>query len=122
MSQPLPDEIFLSAVSDVVWRFYAYEQYDRDVQKAIEALKKRVPGYAPEFYGEQVVLHLKILLETITAVTQALKRLTPETKNSQYSDVDQELVMNRLRAAFPDQSDELLSGYIDMIIYWYYLK
>ena len=122
MSQPAPDQKFTAALSDVVWRFHAYDQYDQQPQRAIEALMKRAPGFAAEFYREQFARHLRLLLATIEAVHEALSPLQPENKTSQYSDVDQEDVISKLRVAFPDMPEDFLTGYISMVIYWYYLR
>jgi|SRR5215213_6415087 len=122
MSPTVPDEKFLSALSDVVWRFYAYDQYNKDPEKAIRALIRRVPGYPPEFYLEQFELHLKLLIATIAAVQEAPKHFQPENKYSQFTDVDQSYVMEKLREAFPEHADDYLKGYLDMVIYWYYLR
>ena len=117
-----PDEKFRSALSDVVWRFHAYGQYDGDPQRAIKALMKRVPGYAQEFYEERFTLHLNLLLATIQAVHNVPTHFQPENKYSQYSDVDQESVLHKLRSLFPEQSDDFLTGYVGIVIYWYYLR
>lgn len=122
MSQTVADEKFVAALSDVVWRFHAYDQYDRDPKKAVKALMKRVPGYASEFYLEQFRLHLKLLLATTEAVREAPNHFKPENKTSQYSDVDQEYVIRKLQSLFPEQPDDFLSGYVGMVIYWYYLR
>jgi hypothetical protein len=118
----IPDEKFLSALSDVAWRFQAYDQYRRDPKKAIKALSKRAPGYTPEFYREQFELELKLLSITIDAVQEAPKHFKPENKYSDFSDVDSEFVMTKLRNAFPGQTDKFLKGHLGMVIYWYYLR
>ncbi len=116
------DEKFQSALSDVVWRFHAYHQYGHDSKKAIKALTKRAPGYSSEFYQEQFELNLKLLLATIDAVESAPKHRKPESKYSEYADVDSDYVLNQLRVAFPNQADEFLQEHIGMTIYWYYLR
>ena len=118
----MTDEKFRSALSDVVWRFHAYDQYGRDPKKAIKALARRAPGYAPAFYREQFELNLKLLIATVEAVKDAPKRFKPENIYSAYSDVDSEFAMNRLRSTFPGQTDEFLKEHLGMAIYWYYLR
>lgn len=118
----LPDEKFLSTVSDVVWRFHTYDQYGRKPEKALKALAKRAPGYSAEFYKERFELDLKLLVTTIEAVKEAPKFFKPENIYSQFSDVDSEYVMNKLHATFPDQVDDFLKGHLSMVIYWYYLR
>jgi len=83
---------------------------------------QRAPGYAPGFYREMFELDLKILVATIEAVRDAPKHHKPENKYSEFSDVDSEFVMNRLRAAYPDQTDKRLKSHLGMVIYWYYLR
>jgi hypothetical protein len=116
------EEKFLTALSDVVWRFQVYDQYGRKPDKAIKALTKRAPGYSPEFYRDQFESNLKLLLTTIAAVEAAPKHFKVENKYSQFSDVDSDFVMNKLRAAFPNQPDIFLKQHIGMVIYWYYLR
>ena len=118
----MTDEKFRDALSDVVWRFEAYGQYGRDPKKAVKALSKRAPGYPPEFYREQFELDLRLLNTTITAVKEAPKHFKPENKYSEFSDVDSEFVMKKLRDAFPDEKDEYLKSHVGMVIYWYYLR
>jgi hypothetical protein len=116
------NEKFLDVLSDVVWRFHVYDQYGRKPAKAIKALVKRAPGYSPEFYREQFELNLRLLIATIEAVEEAPKRLKSENKYSEFSDVDSDSMMNKLRAAFPDQPDDFLKRHVGMVIYWYYLR
>lgn len=116
------DEKFLDALSDVVWRFEAHDQYGKNPKKAIKALSKRVPGYAPEFYREMFELDLRLLVTTIEAVKNAPKHHKPENKYSEFSDVDSDFVMNALRSAFPEQTDDFLKQHVGMVIYWYYLR
>ena len=118
----IPDEKFLDALSDVVWRFEAYDQYVKNPKKAIKALSKRAPGYTPVFYSEMFELDLKILVTTIAAVKDAPKYHKPENKYSEFSDVDSDFVMDKLRATFPDQVDDFLKRHVGMVIYWYYLR
>lgn len=120
--QPPNDEKFRDALSDVVWRFEAYDQYGHDPKKAVKALSKRAPGYAPGFYHEMFELDLKILVTTIEAVKAAPKHHKPENKYSEFSDVDADFVMDKLRATFPDQADDFLKRHVGMVIYWYYLR
>jgi hypothetical protein len=122
MSQPGPEEKFVAALSDVVWRFHAYDQSERDPKKAVKALMKRVPEHFPEFYLEQFALHLKLLLATIEAVHEAPKHFKPENKTSRYSNVDPEYAIHKLRSLIPEQPDDFLNGYLGMVIYWYYLR
>jgi hypothetical protein len=113
---------FRTALSDVVWRFQAYDAYGRDPKKAIRALQRRAPGYPADFYQEQFELNLSLLTVTIEAVEKAPKHFKPEHKYSDFSDVDQDYVMNALRSAFPGQTDEFLKDHVGMVIYWYYLR
>ena len=117
----IPDEKFRDALSDVVWRFEAYDQYGRDPKKAVKALSKRAPGYTPEFYRAMFELDLKLLVATIKAVEDAQKN----KKSGQYrkfEDVDSEFVLGQLRAAFTDQAEAYLKSHVGMVIYWYYLR
>lgn len=116
------DDKFTLALSDVVWRFHAYDQYGRDPKKAIKALSKRAPGYAPEFYREMFDLDLSVLITTIKAVEDAPKSPKPGQKYSQYDDVDSQFVINRLHTTFPGQEDDFLKHHVGMVIYWYYLR
>jgi hypothetical protein len=115
-------EKFTAVLSDVVWRFHAYDQYGKDQKKAIKTLAKRAPGYSPEFYRERFELDLRLLTTTIEAVSEAPKFSKPENKYSEFSDVDQTFVMDKLRSTFPGQTDEFLKGHLGMVIYWYYLR
>ena len=116
------DEKFMEVLSDVVWRFQAYDQYGRDPKRALKALSKRAPGYAPEFYREMFELDFKILVTTIEAVKNAPKHHKPENKYSEFSDVDLDFVMDKLRTTFPNQADDFLKRHVGMVIYWYYLR
>jgi len=118
----IPDEKFRDVLSDVVWRFEAYDQYGHDPKKAVKALSKRAPGYTLEFYRERFELDLQFLNTKITAVKEAPKHFKPENKYSEFSDVDTEFVMKKLRDAFPDQTEEYLKSHVGMVIYWYYLR
>ncbi len=115
-------EMFRSALSDVVWRFHAYDAYGKEPKKAIRALKKRAPGFPASFYEEQFERNLKLLIATIEAVGKAPKHFKPENIYSDFSDVDQDYVMNALRSTFPGQADEILKEHVGMVIYWYYLR
>ena len=115
-------EKFEAALSDVVWRFHAYDQYGRDQKKAVKALMKRAPGHPPEFYIGQFELNLKLLTATIDAVQEAPKYFKPENKYSEFSDVDAEYVMEKLRSTFPGKTDAFLKRHLGMVIYWYYLR
>ena len=118
----MTDSKFLDALSDVTWRFEAYDQYGRNPKKAIKALSKRAPGYEPDYYRTMFELDLKILVATVEAVKDAPKHHKPEVIYSEYSDVDSDFVMKRLRSAFPDQTDDFLNRHVGMTIYWYYLR
>lgn len=118
----MDNDKYLDALADVVWRFRAYGQYGKDPKKAIKALSKRVPGYKDEYYRETFDLDLKVLVATIEAVEKAPKNPKPGQKFSEYSDVDSEFVMNKLRTDFPDQADSYLKRHLGMVIYWYYLR
>ena len=123
MDQDLPDtEKFRSALSDVVWRFHTYDQYGKDQNKAIRALRKRAPGYSAGFYQEQFELNLKLLVATIAAVQKAPRDFKPENKYSDFSDIDQDYVMANLRSAFPWLTADALKEHLGMVIYWYYLR
>jgi len=116
------EEKFLTALADVTWRFQAYDQYGKKPDKAIKALAKRAPGFAPEFYKEQFELNLRLLVTTVEAVKEAPKHFKLENKYSAFSDVDSGFVMNKLRSTFPDQPDDFLKQHVGMVIYWYYLR
>ena len=116
------DEKFTSTLSDVVWRFHVYDQYERKQAKAIKALAKRAPGYAAEFYKEQFEFSLRLLITTIEAVEVAPKTIKASQQFSEYSDVDTEFVMNKLRLSFDGQTDEFIKAHLGMVIYWYYLR
>ena len=116
------DEKFTSTLSDVVWRFHVYDQYGRKQAKAIKALAKRAPGYAAEFYKEQFEFSLRLLITTIEAVEVAPKTIKARQQFSEYSDVDTEFVMNKLRLSFDGQTDEFIKAHLGMVIYWYYLR
>ncbi len=116
------NEKFNMALSDVVWRFHAYEQYGKIPQKAIKAPARRAPGYERDFYKRAFELDLRLLISTIEAVKKAPKRFKPENIFSNPADVDSRYVMNKLRSAFPDQTDEYLKSHLGMVIYWYYLR
>ena len=122
LKQIANDEKFFDALSDVVWRFEAYSQYGKTAKKAIKALSKRAPGYAPEFYREMFELDLRLLVTTIEAVKAAPKHHKPGSKYSEFSNVDSDFVMNKLRSTFPDQPDDFLKRHVGMVIYWYYLR
>jgi len=118
----MTDEKFLTVLSDVVWRFHVYDQYGRKPEKAIKALTKRAPGYSAEFYKEQFETSLQLLALTIEAVHAAPKSSKPGQKFSEYSDVDIEYVLKKLRSSFKSMSDDFLKAHLGMVIYWYYLR
>lgn len=118
----MSDDKFLDALSDVVWRFHAYNNYGRDPKKAVKALARRVPGYSPEYYREMFELDLKLLQATIKAMEDAPKALQPGQAYSRYEDVDIEFMLRQLRVEFPDQAETYLKSHIGMVIYWYYLR
>jgi hypothetical protein len=113
---------FLDIVSNVVWRFHVYDQYDKKPEKAIKTLSKRAPGYSTDFYKESFNLNLKLLIETIDAVYDAPKKPKLNQVYSQYSDVDIGYVLKRLQKIFPDQTDEFIASHLSMSIYWFYLR
>jgi len=115
-------EKFTTILSDVVWRFHAYDQYGKDRKKAIKSLARRAPGYSAEYYEEWFDLDLRLLIATIEGVQEAPKSFKPENKYGEFSDVDQDYVMDKLRSTFLGQTDEFLKGHLAMIIYWYYLR
>lgn len=116
------DEKLLSAVSDIVWRFHTYDQYGAKAANAIRALAKRVPGYPKETYRDIFDLYLQLLTETVAAVKAAPISAKPGQQYSEYSDIDIDFVINRLRLVFPDYPDEFLRSDIGMVINWYYLR
>lgn len=116
------DEKLLSAVSDIVWRFHTYEQYGKDAGKAIRALAKRAPGYSREIYEGVFELHLHRLAETVAAVKDAPVSTKPGQTFSEYTDVDFDFVLNRLRSVLPGYPDDFIKGDIGMVINWYYLR
>jgi hypothetical protein len=115
-------EKFISTLTDVVWRFHVYEQYDQKRNKAIKVLHKRAPGYPFEYYEKMFDLNLQILTHTMRAVENAPKSHTPGQKYSDYSDVDADYVLKQLRSSFPGQPDEFLTCHLGMVIYYYYLR
>lgn len=116
------DETLLSAVSDIVWRFHTYGQYGADAAKALKALARRAPGYSKEMYKDVFELYLQLLAETVTAVNDAPKSTKPGQMYSEYSDMNFDFVMSRLRSAFPGYPDDFLTSDIGMVINWYYLR
>lgn len=116
------DESFISILSDVVWRFHVYGQYGRQKDRAVKALIKRAPGYPTEHYTAMFEINLEILISTIEAVDSAPKSPRPKQKYSEYSDVDTDHVLSKLRGRFPNQPDELLNSHLGMVIYYYYLR
>ncbi len=113
---------FQSVVSDVVWRFHVYHQYQHNPTKALRALGKRMPGYSMEFIREQFELHLQLLMATIEAVEHTPK--TPQLNQlySEYTDVDTQLIIHKLQLTFPAQPEEFLKTYLGMVIYWFHLR
>ena len=118
----MTDEKFLTVLADVVWRFHVYNQYGKKQDKAIKALTKRAPGYSAEFYKEQFETNLKLLTMTIDAVYEAPKCSKPGQQFCEYSDVDIQFVLNRLRLSFAEATDDFLKAHLGMVIYWYYLR
>jgi len=116
------DEKFISALSDVVWRFHVYGQYGGKQEKAIKTLARRAPGYSTAFYEEMFALDFKLLKATIDAAEEATKSTKTGQKYSQLEDVDSKFVMNKLHSKFPEQPDDFLNRYRGMVIYWYYLR
>lgn len=95
------DEMFATVLSDVVWRFHVYDQYGKKPEKALKALARRAPGYPAGFYQELFELNLEILKTTIEAVKAAPKSPKPHQEFSQFSDIDTEPVLSKLRVTFP---------------------
>lgn len=116
------DEKLFSAASDTTWRFHTYEQYGGDAGRAIRALAKRAPGYSREIYKGVFELYLQRLAETVAAVKAAPISTKPGQTYSEYTDVDVDFVMNRLRSVLPDYPDDFLMGDVGMVINWYYLR
>ncbi len=102
------DEKLLSAVSDVTWRFHAYDAYGKNKARAIKALAKRAPGYTAVQYKDVFDLHSKLLIETINAVQDAPLFIKSGKKYSEYTDVSIEYVMDRLSSSFPGYPDDFL--------------
>lgn len=117
----LRDEKSAAIIGDVVWRYHVYNQYG-EIRKALKALTRRIPGHPLEVYKEAFEQELRLLIVTIEAVNDAPKHPDPKNKFADASDVDIDHVMEKLRAAFPDETDEYLSGHIGMVIYWFYLR
>ncbi|HCB02107.1 MAG TPA: hypothetical protein DEP19_06955 [Anaerolineae bacterium] len=116
------DKELLDIVSNVVWRFHVYEQYGKKPEKAIKALSKRATGYTNDFYKETFDLNLRLLVETINAVSDAPKKPKLNQVYSQYSDVDIGYVLKRLHKIFPNQTDKFITSHLSMSIYWFYLR
>jgi len=116
------NEKFTSVLCDVVWRFHVYNQYGGKPEKAIKALTKRAPGYLVELYKEQFETNLKLLMLTIDAVHEAPKSTKPGQQFSEYSDVNIEFVLNKLRLGFAGKPDDFLKAHLGMVIYWFYLR
>ena len=83
-------------------------------------MTRRIPGHPPEVYKETFEQDLRLLIVTIEAIHEAPKQPNPKNKFADASDVDIDHVMGKLRAAFPDKTDEYLSGHVGMVIYWFY--
>lgn len=117
----LHDEKSAAIIGDVVWRYHVYNQYG-EIRKALKALTRRIPGHPLEIYKEAFEQDLRLLIVTIEAIHEAPKQPNPKNKFADASDVDIDHVMGKLRAVFPDETDEYLSGHIGMVIYWFYLR
>jgi hypothetical protein len=115
-------EKFRKTLGDVVWRFHAYDQYERKPERAIKALMRRAPGYKTLFYREMFELDLRLLIATIKAVGSAPKHIKARQIYSEFSDVDMKYVLRKLQVAFPGLNNEHLTHHIGMVIYWYYLR
>lgn len=83
---------------------------------------RRAPGYTPEFYQEMFELELRLLIATIDTVKAAPKHFKPKQIDSDLSFVDTDYVMNKLRANFPDLTDEHLQSNLGWVVYWYYRR
>ena len=68
---PLYDKKFKLALSDVIYRFQVHGQYNKDPNKAIKALVKRVPGYSLDNYRKQFEANLKLFM----AITDGYKSM-----------------------------------------------
>ena len=62
---PLYDKNFRLVISDVVYRFYIFGQYNKNPKNAVKALKKRAPGYSDEIYSKLFEASLKLLVTII---------------------------------------------------------
>jgi len=122
MNDPLNDEKFATALSDVVWQFHVYGAYGKKESKAVKALTKRAPSHTPEVCKEMFEISLNVLAATIEAVGKAPKTPKPGQEFSEYKDIDSAFVLKELRIKFPGQADELLRSYIGMVIHWYYMR
>ena len=119
---PLNDENFVSVLSEVVWGLHVYGRYGGEQKKAVKAFSKRVPGYSPDVYQEMFESSRQVLTTTIEAVEKAPKSPKPGQEFSEYTDVDVEYVLERLRTQFHGRPNELLKSHIGMTIYYYYLR
>jgi len=124
-ADPFQDAELNEVVADIVIRFLEHDQYG-SARKAIAALRRRVPGYAPAVYEKLFHAHLLLLKRTIeVARPSRLARISP--LSSDYDSNELERVFDEIQQGiaeiYPERPASLdLDRYISWVHVWHHLK
>ena len=119
-SQRVSRGALLEIASDVVWRFRAYDAYDRVEAKACRAIRQRCPGFTTRQYANAFAKNL----ELYDVVEQLVKSRALQFWEAQASG-DQSwsrLLDEELRARFPGFRISTLRGMVGMMFYYWHMR
>ena len=110
---------FLSVASDVAWNFCAYDRYGKEPRKAIQALKRRCPGFSDKQYQNA--------FEKSVALYEAVQVLLRENRDRVWAAHEaeepyHELFDEELSRRFPGFTRATLGSMVGMSFYWWHLR
>ncbi|MFN3648214.1 MAG: hypothetical protein ACK47B_01435 [Armatimonadota bacterium] len=118
MSVPASRETLLDTAWDVARRFVDFGSYGSE-QKACRALRRRVPGFAPEEYREAFHLALRVL----DAAGEVVKRqLASGAGLPNLDDFVTEALVDELAERVPGFYLEGYRGVLWWVYYWRHLR
>ena len=110
---------FLSVAAEVAWNFRAYQRYDRKPAKAIQALKRRCPGFSDIQYRNA--------FDKSVALYEAVQVLLRKNRDRVWDAYDakepyQKLFDEELSRRFPGFTKTALRTMVWMSFFYWYLK
>lgn len=124
-TDPFQDSELMDTAGDVVIRFCEHDMYGSE-KKAIAALRRRAPGYAPAVY--EIVFNAMVrLLKTTIEVARPTQLANISPVSEDYDELEHQRVFAEIqqgiRERFSDHPENLqLTRFINWVHFWHHLK